>query len=334
MTVTRPKILVVGDVILDRYVNGRVKKFSPEDPTCLILNQTDPIELRPGGAANVAVNAAALGADVIMVGVVGDKSYLEQLSGAIQIAGRSDSGNFGSVTIAAHESIQRLTTVKTRYCAAGRQLLRVDSEESGPLLSEDNQALDLLVADAIDQQLDMVVLSDYAKGVITDNCGASEFRSMLVDRLAISGVPYVVDPKGSDCQYGMSTGTSDVSNLFPLAICPNQQEFSAEMIERAKHVVMTCASAGCVIYGSAGYRNAIPVPEQIEIHDPTGAGDVFIAALAVMLCAGQSIRQACWMANVAAMQSVKHYGTRVISAEQFYKDCKEFEDAYKDYAAE
>jgi len=301
--------------MLDRYVNGDVTRVSPEDPTCLVLDHEPPVERKLGGAANVACNVAAMGATVDLIGLGGDRKFRDQFKAAI----KAETVNYpGKLRYYLTEGSRRFT-VKTRYCAHGKQLLRVDYEDKRAPSIDELRELQMfynyLMELTTEPALDIAILSDYGKGTLL-----GDFLPWLIGMLQRDSIRYVVDPKRVDVEaYGPA-----------LAICPNKREW--EQIchtghnAKSTHVVVTEGSRGCTLMPwrdgcrlSGASTHNFPV-DLTEMSDPTGAGDTFIAALALTLACGQQIDTACQVANAAARRSVMHKGTTAIPLEEFKGD--------------
>lgn len=307
-------ILVIGDVMLDRYVYGNVTRVSPEDPTCLVLEHQSPVERRVGGAANVALNLAAMGANVTLISLAGNGRYRDQFHGSLkyQLAwvGRTED----AIDVRLIES-DRSFTVKTRYCFKDKQLLRVDHECRHPQTEAECAALVEAVEDIMDDidkgAPQLTIVSDYAKGTI-DAPLLDELLHKRQCRLKTNA--YIVDPKRADLNdYG-----------YPLVLCPNEHEIR-DYNTRAHHLVVTCGMNGCVVYSHPGRKRVeIPSPDPVEICDPTGAGDSFIAALTLALAMKKDIKEACWIANIAGRLSVLHQGTHVVTQAAIEASLKEF----------
>ena len=202
-----PRVLVVGDVIMDRYVFGEVKRISPEAPIP-VLN-VDQAELRLGGAGNVAANLRAMGAAVSIASVVGSDSWGEDLAALLVEAGVDVTG------LVTDED--RPTVRKSRLMSGVQQILRVDWEESAAVEGDAAAAIRAHAA-ALLEGVDAVVLSDYGKGVLTNETCA-HVLGLAKER----GVPVVVDPKGED--YSKYRGATLVS--------PNRNEAELALVQRA-----------------------------------------------------------------------------------------------------
>jgi rfaE bifunctional protein kinase chain/domain len=295
------RVLVVGDVMLDRYWFGDVSRISPEAPVPVV--KIERTEERPGGAANVARNAAALGARVDLLSVVGR----DEAGDAIERLVSAE-----KVRALLHRDDTISTTIKLRAIARHQQLLRLDFE---------NQPNHELLLDALEDygrllgDCDVVVLSDYGKGGLTH-------IARMIELARGAGKPVLVDPKGDD--YARYRGAT--------LITPNRSEFrevagrwasEEEMTAKAQQLraeldvealLVTRSEEGMSLYrdGSVLHQPA----EAREVFDVTGAGDTVIATLAVMLAARADLPQAMRVANLAAGIVVGKLGTAVVHREE------------------
>jgi len=300
------RVLVVGDVMLDRYWFGDVSRISPEAPVPVL--KVERIEERPGGAANVTRNVASLGAHCTLLSVVGDDEAgvcLEKL-----LAGQR------KVTALLHRDNTISTTIKLRAIARQQQLLRIDFETQ-----PSHEVLHAKLADfrARLPDADVVVLSDYGKG------GLAHIAEMI--RLArAAGKPVLVDPKGED--YARYSGAT--------LLTPNRSEFrevagswktEAELNAKAEKLrtelqldalLVTRSEEGMSLYRAQDVLNE-PAQSR-EVFDVSGAGDTVIATLAVMLASGADLPFAVRIANRAAGIVVGKLGTAVVSREEIIRD--------------
>ena len=295
------RVLVVGDVMLDRYWFGAVDRISPEAPVPVVRITRE--EDRLGGAANVAVNSQALGAQVTVLTVVGDDepaTRLEQLLAERQIRAvlRRDPG--------------LKTIVKLRVIGRAQQLLRVDFENTPA-----HEVLEQMLA-SFDEELirhDVVVFSDYGKG------GLAHIPQMI-QRARAAGRPVLVDPKGSDyTRY--ATATVLTPNRSELAQVTGPWRDEAHLGELAQGLraslglealLLTRSEEGMTLFDAQGAHH-VPA-EAREVFDVTGAGDTVIATLAVLVGAGQSLAQAVPWANHAASVVVSKFGTASVSLDE------------------
>ncbi len=300
------KVLVVGDVMLDRYWFGDVNRISPEAPVPVL--KVERVEERPGGAANVARNIAALGAQATLLSVVGDDE-----AGACLEKLLSEHNN---LTPLLHRDSSISTIIKLRAIARHQQLLRLDFE-TPPSHEVLNAALeDFRVQLPL---ADVVILSDYGKG------GLAHIAEMM--RLARAcGKPVLVDPKGDD--YTRYSGAT--------LLTPNRSEFrevagnwkseaelgaKAEKLRRElqlEALLVTRSEDGMSLYRA---NEILHEPAQSrEVFDVSGAGDTVIATLAVMLASGAGFPDAMRIANRAAGIVVGKLGTAVVSREEIIRD--------------
>ena len=298
---SRARLLVVGDVMLDRYWFGDVERISPEAPVPVV--KIARTEERPGGAANVARNAVALGAETTLLSVIGDDepgATLERL-----LAGERVRTSF-------HREASLATTVKLRVIGRQQQLLRIDFETA-----PSHEILSTKLAD-YERQLpdaDLVILSDYGKG------GLAHITTMI-ERARTAGKAVLVDPKGED--YARYRGAT--------LLTPNRNEFrqvvgrwkdDAEMAVKAEALrrdlaldalLVTRAEEGMSLFSESG---ALTIPAQSrEVFDVSGAGDTVIATLGVLLAAGASLPDAVRVANEAAGVVVGKLGTAVATPDE------------------
>jgi D-beta-D-heptose 7-phosphate kinase/D-beta-D-heptose 1-phosphate adenosyltransferase len=272
----------------------------------LVLNHEPPVQCKLGGAANVALNAAMLGAQVDLIGMGGEHRYMVQFHAALQRSIRDNPGLQLEYWLACES---RRFTVKTRYCAHGKQLLRVDSESSDLLTGEEVAQLYKIYERVVGQPdrpaPDIAILSDYAKGVLSEDVLSSKGRFLRALTIALKrdGIPYVVDPKSPHFStYGEAR-----------VICPNRREYdNAADHGSAEHVVITEGEAGCTIIPRDEDKCQSLAVEPVKLCDPTGAGDTFIAALAVRLARGDDVPAACRFANKAARHAVSVTGTAAV----------------------
>ena len=296
-TLRRARLLVVGDVMLDRYWFGEVNRVSPEAPVPIVkIDHTDD---RPGGAANVARNAAALGAHVTLLSVVGADQAGERLAQLLKADG---------VHAKLHRDRSIDTTVKLRVMGRRQQLLRIDFETAPShevLLDKLADYRNLLA------RSDIVVLSDYGKGGLTH-------ISRMIALAVASGKRVLVDPKGED--YSRYRGATMVTpNRSELREVVGSWRDERELTRKAQTLrqklgiealLVTRSEEGMTLFqkGSVSHQAA----RAREVFDVSGAGDTVIAVLAVMLGAGASLAEATRIANHAAGVVVGKLGTAVV----------------------
>jgi D-beta-D-heptose 7-phosphate kinase/D-beta-D-heptose 1-phosphate adenosyltransferase len=297
------RILVIGDVMLDRSIWGDVDRISPEAPVPVLRSVRTTNS--PGGAANVAMNLVGLGVRVSQAGFWGDDSEMRQLSAILTAAGVDSSG----MIVAGHSTIS-----KTRIVSRHQQLLRLDVESGVPHTETENQAL---VERSIDlaRTADAVILSDYAKGALS-----APLCQAVIALARERGIPVLVDPKGRDfTKYAGAT-----------TICPNLQELGLvagiapsnleQLLAAGQNLVaqlgidyltVTMSEKGIrILYADSFFHS--PTRAR-EVFDVTGAGDTVIAALAASLAAGLDPETAVNLANIAAGIVVAKTGTAPIA---------------------
>ena len=284
--------------MLDRYWDGSVDRVSPEAPVP-VLRVTRRYE-RPGGAANVAANLAALGAAVSLIALVGDDADGQRLGALMDDAGVA----FDRVV-----DPDWSTIAKIRCVARHQQMLRADFETPPP------PAMRARLAERFARALpvhDLVLLSDYAKGALSD-C------QPLIAAARVTGKPVLVDPKGADW-----TRYAGATLLKPnLAALDAQLGEVADEAARARlvdtlrarldcrHLLLTRGEDGMTLFDDAGVAHQRA--HMREVHDVTGAGDTVLATMAWRLAEGDDARQAMRWANVAAGLAVQAFGTAVLS---------------------
>lgn len=293
------RVLVVGDVMLDRYWHGLSTRISPEAPVPVV--KVDQIEDRPGGGANVALNIAALGTQVSIVGVVGDDRDGRILDELLKTAG---------IATDFQRSSSKPTITKLRVVSRHQQLLRMDFEDKFDL--SDSASLVDKVAQQI-ADVDVLILSDYAKGSLQD-CQA------LIALARDAQVPVLVDPKGNDflryrgatmltpnfheleAVVGKCTSELDLVNKGEALM--QQLELKALLVTRSEHGMTLLRPGMPELHLPARGR---------EVFDVTGAGDTVIATLAAAIASGQPMPEATALANIAAGIVVGKSGTAAVS---------------------
>ncbi len=301
-------VLCVGDVMLDRYVYGRVDRVSAEAPIPVFRTQSRRSML--GGCGNVARNVCALGGRAVLVGVTGDDRPGAEIADFATMEPR----------LGARMIVEpgRRSTVKTRYVAAGQQILRADDESTDPVTPESAERLMDAVRDAL-PQVDAVVLSDYLKGVATD-----ETIAAIIGEARACGVPVIADPKRDDLSVyrGAALLKPNQSELSQAARLPCRTD--AEVAAAARRVLETCGVES-VLVSRAGRGLSLIVPgaeplhvtaRALEVYDVSGAGDTVVATLAVALAAGGSLEAAAELANTAAGIVVGKVGTAVVGRDE------------------
>jgi D-beta-D-heptose 7-phosphate kinase/D-beta-D-heptose 1-phosphate adenosyltransferase len=303
-----PRVLVIGDMILDTYVEGKARRVSPEAPVLVL--ETESKRDRLGGACNVAANLASLGANAAVLGVIGD-----DVAGEVLLQQLAERGIDGSKAV---RDGSRPTTRKTRYVSRTVQVLRVDEESRAPIVPAVEQAvLDVLAERPF--PFDAVLLSDYRKGLLTPKV----IQAAIAAARSVGGI-VVADPKGAD--YSIYRGVD--------LITPNRQEAEAatgiaihgledlhrvaaelRRITGVRTPTVTLGEDGIFFETDNGEFRIIPT-EARSVFDVTGAGDTVVATLTLARAAGVPLRQSLHLANVAAGIVVAHVGTWAVSRQE------------------
>lgn len=293
------RLLVVGDVMLDRYWHGDASRISPEAPVPVV--KVENREDRPGGAGNVALNVAALGGAATLVGIIGSDETGAELQSRLEGAG---------VYCEFLKSKHKPTITKLRVISQHQQLIRLDFEEK--FEPTDVQDLVSKVSSLIDQS-QVMVLSDYAKGAL-HNIPA------LIDLARKRGLPIVADPKGSDfSKYQGATLITPNLSEFEAVVghCAHEEELVNKGLSLVRDLgleamLITRGEHGMTLIRPGSPELHLPARAQ-EVFDVTGAGDTVISVLASALAAGDNLADATALANVAAGLVVGKLGTAAIS---------------------
>ena len=296
---SQAKVLIVGDLMLDRYWSGGTGRISPEAPVPVV--NVSGSEDRPGGAANVAVNVATVGAKVTLLGMCGHDENARILKEKLS--------SF-DINCEFFEVPERDTITKLRVMSRNQQLLRLDFEKSfadvdkSALLTTFNQALD---------DVDIVILSDYAKGCLSD-------PQSLIRAAKQKGKKVIVDPKGSDFEkYANATLiTPNVSELYAVV---GEQDNEQSLVASAQSLkaslsldglLLTRSEDGMTLFETGEDEFHLPAKAK-EVYDVTGAGDTVVSTLAVALASRLPMQAACVLANLAASVVVGKLGTSTVT---------------------
>lgn len=300
------RVLVLGDIMLDRYVFGEVRRISPEAPIPVLRAQRAICVL--GGAGNVATNVVALGAQAILVGLIGHDPAGREVADAVAATG-------GGVTMHAVTEAGRPTTVKTRFMSGSHQLLRLDEETAAHAGDMASEALLEAYAHAL-PGADIVVLSDYAKGVLSDRVLAG-----AIEQARAAGKPVIADPKRADfAAYAQVTVLTpnelEVTAATGIAVSDDASAVAAGQAaldaSGADAVLVTRSEKGLTLVRRTAPPLHLPT-HALEVADVSGAGDTLMASFAVMLASGVGMAEAARIANVAAGLSVAKQGTATVS---------------------
>ncbi|MFS8038165.1 D-glycero-beta-D-manno-heptose-7-phosphate kinase [Xanthobacter sp. AM11] len=308
----RVRVLCLGDVMLDRFVSGAARRISPESPVP-VLSVTG-ITSVAGGSANVARNIASLGGRCTLIGVTGADATGAELARILA----ETPGIVPAFLVAPH----RPTTEKVRFVAQGQHMLRSDSEDSSPVSPQMEEEILARLAAALPEH-DVVVLSDYAKGVLTPH----------VVRRAIAlagqkGAPVIVDPKSADlARYdGATLVTPNLQEVWSATGIRGDDDASAEAAGRKVledttigAVLVTRSEKGMTLVQRTGAPLHIATVAR-EVADVVGAGDTVIATLALVVGAGGALDEAAYVANAAAGVVVGKRGTATVSRAELLQE--------------
>lgn len=303
------RVLVLGDIMLDRYYFGEVKRISPEAPVPVALVSSEKDTL--GGAANVALNLHHLGCKVKLAGLVGADDSRTRLQSIMENLGMDVSG-----LISDHH---RPTTTKLRIIGGHQQMLRLDFEKNDPLTKIIEKRLKGYIEDSITEGIDGILISDYAKGVCT-----SHLCQFTIAKAAEKGIPLIADPKGYN--WRKYSGAQFIT--------PNMKELSEALsskvandnktVERAGAKLRKRFNLGQLVLTRSEKGMSLITQQQIfhiptlaqEVFDVSGAGDTVIATMGAALAGGVETIDAAMLANLAAGIVVGKVGTYAIRAQE------------------
>ena len=302
-TLTRLHIAVIGDIMVDRYIFGKVERISPEAP--VPVNKVDHIMSTLGGAANVASNLANLDCHVYLSGLTGNDKNRENM---LELLSEANIDASGLLVREGHS-----TTTKVRILGARQQMVRLDYEEIVPLNETEEKQLVCWLQKLLDNGLDGIILSDYNKGVLTDNVAAA-----IISAAAKAKVPVLVDPKGID--WSKYNGADFVTpNMKELSECVGHHvDNEGDAVVNAgrdilakynfANLMVTRSEKGITLISQNNQVWNNPATAQ-EVFDVSGAGDTVAAAFLAAIAGKLSIRASLQMANSAAGIVVAKVGT-------------------------
>ncbi len=312
------RILVIGDVMLDAYVMGKVNRISPEAPVPIVSLENE--DARIGGAGNVALNLLALGAKPIICGVIGEDSSGDKLLNLFEKNGISTDGLV--------KSMVRKTTVKTRVISNKQQLLRIDSESTFPLLESEEIKLNNTIQNIINQGVDGIIFEDYNKGVLTD--------SVIQNTIKIAkekDIPTAVDPKKENflSYKGVSLFKPNLKELkeglnlnFDFNSNKDLFEKGIEVLEEKlqNEISFVTLSENGVFIKNQTEKYYVPAHMR-NISDVSGAGDTVIAVATLCLISGASTKQIAEISNLAGGLVCEKSGVVSISKNDLLKEVSE-----------
>ena len=310
------RVLVVGDVMLDRYYFADVSRISPEGPVPVALVKDCKNTL--GGAANVAHNLARLGCQVSLVGISGDDENRAILDQKFTTLGIDPTGLVKTT---------RPTTTKVRIIGGHQQMLRLDFEETGVVSKNEEKLLISAIRRKLQSGVDAVILSDYAKGVCSPAICCA-----LISACNQTNIPLVVDPKGSQWKkyqgaYLVTPNVKELGEACRKSVTNN--DLSIESLGKALRqrfsfdaLMVTRSEKGLSLLDEDKVTH-IPTYAR-EVYDVSGAGDTVVAVMGAALAAGFKLGTAAHLANLAAGVVVGKIGTYAISAEELAKALPSF----------
>lgn len=302
----KARVLVVGDLMLDRYWHGPTSRISPEAPVPVV--HVSEIEERPGGAGNVALNIAKLGAHCTVLGLTGDDDAANALEKSLQVNG---------VNTCFVRLRENATVTKLRVMSRHQQLIRLDFEDG--FIGQDISGQEAEFAKLVDQH-DVVVCSDYGKGSLRD-------VQSLIALCNEKKIPVLIDPKGTG--FDKYAGASLVTpNLAEFEAVVGACETEEELVEKSQELCEQCNFDAVLITRSEHGMTLIQDDEDVyhlptrarEVFDVTGAGDTVISTLSAALAAGDDIHNAVALANLAAGIVVGKLGTASVTTEELYQE--------------
>jgi rfaE bifunctional protein kinase chain/domain len=301
-------VVVVGDLMLDVYLTGSVTRISPEAPVPVVQVVEESSAL--GGAANVAANVAALGADCDLVGAVGRDQAGSEIRRAVEALGT------GKVTPRLVERTDRPTTTKTRVMARKHQVVRFDRENDSDLPDDCAEELCGVLLESI-ARADVIVLEDYNKGVL-----APPVIRAALTAAEQAGVPVVVDPKFRHIfEYRGATilkpNAFELTSALGVPLMASDDEWLEAARQRfgCEHLLVTLGEDGMALRSADGGTFRVATTAR-QVYDVSGAGDTVAACLGVALAAGASVREAAVLANLAAGVEVAKPGVATVSPDE------------------
>lgn len=307
-TFAKARILVVGDIMMDRFIWGRVSRISPEAPVPVVLVEKETFLL--GGAANVVNNVHSLGGHVTLCGVIGDDEMGQRILNELNQKGVDIRG------VIFEEG--RQTTAKTRIIAHQQQVVRIDRETTDSLKSSTLRDLARFIDEHL-REFDGIILSDYGKGLLT-----KELIKALIQRAGESKKFVMVDPKLKNFFFYRgatvitpNTGEASAAAGVPITDFPSLKRVGKALLKRlrCKVLVITRGEEGMALFEPNQDPYLVPTVAK-EVYDVTGAGDTVIGTMALAMAAGFGVREAARLANHAAGIVVGKVGTATVTQEE------------------
>ncbi len=305
------KILVVGDIMLDRYIWGEVNRISPEAPVQVVNVVKETYAC--GGASNVASNASALKAKVYMVGIAGNDEAKNGLLTELRKAGINIEGVF--------IDNDKPTTQKVRVMGRNQQLLRIDYEKKEHTHKDIKQKM-ILFLERITKGMDVIVISDYAKGVIT-----KDMSTRIIQICNQDNKPIIVDPKPEhiDLYLNVTLVTPNNAEASEMSGIDDGNDESvlqmgSKLLKRLNaNILITRGEKGMSLFEKEGTITHIPAKAK-EVYSLIGAGDTVVATIALALASNATLKEASILANIAAGIKVGKIGTASVSIDEIKKE--------------
>jgi len=308
----KKKVLIIGDLMVDEYITGKVKRISPEAPVPVLCYERQT--RKAGGASNVAANVAALGAKVFVCGVAAEDTAGIWLREFLSSTKMDTKGII--------EDLGRPTTVKTRFATKGQQLLRMDQEVTGGISEETEKQLLSYICEKT-EDVDAVILSDYCKGMLEN----VEFVKAIIDACQKQKVLVAIDSKSKNIAAFHSADFVKPNNLELEAAVGfhikdektlNQAGELYLKLSGAKCLVVTRGADGISIFVPGVKRRDFPA-ETVQVFDVTGAGDTVISTITLALVSGYPLEEAVSLANLAAGIVISKVGTATASHQELWE---------------
>lgn len=314
------RVLILGDMVADIYLDGRISRISREAPV-LVLEEMDE-RVVAGGAANVAHNAATLGGAVRAFGILGEDAGGSGIAAVLKAAGVDVCGLI--------ETKERPTISKTRVIAGGRatvsqQIVRIDKESREPLSAPLAALLEARLLEAL-EEVEAVVLSDYGSGTLTQG-----IRDRLLAACRERGIPTIVDSRYDVRSFAgvdyVKQNDAELAAAFERRLDAEEDVADAarELIQElgAKGALITRGEKGMTLFLADGAEHEIPVSDKSEVYDVSGAGDTCVATFILALAGGALPLTAAQLSNIASGVAVRKFGTATVSAEELLKKVRE-----------
>ena len=305
------RILVFGDYMVDKYINGIVKRISPEAPVPVIEVKEESLKL--GGAGNVINNIISLGGKVRVIGCVG-----KDLAGNF-IKKSFNNDNIDIKYFKQYSEIE--TIIKTRVISKNQQFLRIDEESKKDILDKYKKYIKNNIDD-IFKEINVLIISDYAKGAVT-----KDISQLLIKHAVKNKIKVIVDPKGYDyTKYKGATlitpNTKEINDIYNGNVNSENdiQKYGYDLIKNIniEYLILTRSEKGITIIDNKGNKTDLPAVAK-EVIDVSGAGDTVVSTIALLITLDYKIEDVCKIANMAASVVVSKFGTATVSLNELMK---------------